>query len=38
VGVARHASFASPVSGVWMGAPDDYEGMVVEVSVKKRAT
>ncbi|RQP22846.1 transglutaminase family protein [Albitalea terrae] len=38
VGVARHASFASPVSGVWMGAPEDYDGMVVEVSVKKRST
>ena len=36
VGVARHASFASPVSGVWTGAPEDYEGMVVDVSVKKR--
>jgi transglutaminase-like putative cysteine protease len=38
VGVARHASFASPVSGTWVGAPADYLGMKVDVSVKKRET
>jgi transglutaminase-like putative cysteine protease len=37
VGVARHASLASPVSGTWIGAPADYLGMTVEVSVTKRA-
>src|SRR5204863_8920272 len=37
VGVARHASFASPVRGTWTGAPADYLGMTVEVSVNKRA-
>ena len=36
VGVARHASFASPVSGVWVGKPEDYLGMSVNVSVTKR--
>ena len=36
VGVARHASFASPVSGTWLGAPADYIGMTVDVSVTKR--
>jgi transglutaminase-like putative cysteine protease len=36
VGVARHASLASPVSGTWVGSPKDYVGMTVEVSVKKR--
>ncbi len=36
VGVARHASFAPPVSGTWGGAATDYLGMTVEVSVKKR--
>lgn len=38
VGVARHASFASPVGGTWVGAPADYLGMKVDVSVKKRET
>jgi len=37
VGVARHASLASPVSGTWIGTPADYLGMTVEVSVTKRA-
>jgi transglutaminase-like putative cysteine protease len=37
VGVARHASLASPISGSWTGSPDDYLGMTVDVSVKKRA-
>lgn len=36
VAYARHASFASPVSGTWVGAPADYLGMTVNVSVKKR--
>lgn len=36
VGVARHASFASPVSGTWLGKPEVYEGMSVEVAVTKR--
>jgi transglutaminase-like putative cysteine protease len=38
VAYARHASFASPVSGTWRGAPADYLGMTVEVSVVKRQT
>lgn len=36
VGVARHASLASPVSGSWTGAPGDYLGMEVDVQVRKR--
>ncbi|HEX6707309.1 MAG TPA: transglutaminase family protein [Albitalea sp.] len=36
VAYARHASFASPVSGTWVGAPTDYVGMTVEVTVVKR--
>lgn len=36
VGVARHASFASPVSGTWMGAAADYLGMSVDVQVSQR--
>jgi transglutaminase-like putative cysteine protease len=36
VAYARHASFASPVSGTWVGAPADYLGMTVNVSVKKK--
>ena len=36
VAYARHASFASPVSGTWVGAPADYLGMKVDVLVKKR--
>jgi hypothetical protein len=36
VGVARHASFAQPVSGTWTGAAGDYLGMTVNVSVNKR--
>ena len=37
VGVARHASFASPVSGSWHGFPGDFLGMEVDVQVRKRA-
>jgi transglutaminase-like putative cysteine protease len=36
VAYARHASFASPVSGTWTGAPADYLGMTASVSVAKR--
>jgi len=35
VGVARHASLASPVSGSWTGAMEDYLGMAVDVQVHK---
>lgn len=33
VGVARHASLASPVSGSWHGSANDYLGMTVDVQV-----
>ena len=36
VGVARHASHASPVSGSWHGFPGDYLGMTVDVQIHKR--
>ncbi|MFT3859558.1 MAG: transglutaminase family protein [Aquabacterium sp.] len=36
VGMARHASLASPLSGVWTGAPADYLGMSAQVQVVKR--
>jgi transglutaminase-like putative cysteine protease len=36
VGVARHASLASPVSGSWQGSPEDYLGMHVDVQVRRR--
>jgi len=36
VGVARHATLASPVSGSWHGFPGDFLGMVVDVQVRKR--
>ncbi len=36
VGVARHASLASPVRGTWTGRPADYLGMEVDVQVRKR--
>ena len=36
VGVARHAKFASPVSGSWHGFPGDYMGMEVDVQVRMR--
>jgi transglutaminase-like putative cysteine protease len=36
VAYARDARFASPVSGTWTGAPADYRGMTVHVSVIKR--
>ena len=35
VGVARHASHASPISGSWHGFPGDYLGMSVDVQVHK---
>lgn len=35
VGVARHASLASPVSGSWTGAMEEYLGMAVDVQVHK---
>lgn len=35
VGVARHASLASPVSGSWNGSIEDYLGMEVDVQVRK---
>ena len=35
VGVARHATMASPVSGSWVGSPEDYLGMDVDVQVHK---
>ena len=37
VGVARHASLASPVSGTWHGFPSDNLGEFVDVQVHKRA-
>ena len=36
VGVARHASLASPVRGSWHGYPGDALGMFVDVQVRKR--
>jgi transglutaminase-like putative cysteine protease len=36
VGVARHASLASPVSGSWVGRPDDFAGLFVDVQVRRR--
>jgi transglutaminase-like putative cysteine protease len=36
VGVARHASGASPISGSWHGFPGDHLGMFVDVQVRKR--
>jgi transglutaminase-like putative cysteine protease len=36
VGVARHASLASPVSGTWEGLPGDFDGMFVDVQVRRR--
>ena len=36
VGVARHASLASPVSGSWSGLAEDYLGMEVDVQVHKK--
>jgi transglutaminase-like putative cysteine protease len=37
VGVARHASGASPISGSWHGRSSDYLGMAVDVQVNRRA-
>jgi len=36
VGVARHASLASPVKGSWNGFPGDFAGMDVDVQVRRR--
>jgi transglutaminase-like putative cysteine protease len=36
VGVARHASLASPVNGSWSGFPSDFLGMDVDVQVRQR--
>ena len=36
VGVARHASLASPVSGAWEGFPADFAELFVDVQVKRR--
>ena len=36
VGVARHASLASPLSGSWHGIGSDYAGMFVDVQVHRR--
>ena len=36
VGVARHASLASPVSGSWNGFGGDHAGMFVDVQVRRR--
>lgn len=36
VGLARHASLASPVSGSWHGFPGDFAGMFVDVQVRRR--
>jgi len=36
VGIARHASLASPVSGSWHGFPGDSLGMYVDVQVHQR--
>jgi len=36
VGVARHASLASPVSGAWEGFPGDFAELFVDVQVKRR--
>lgn len=36
VGVARDPSLAAPISGVWYGKPNDYLGMTVNVTVKRR--
>ena len=37
VGVARHASLASPVSGSWNGFGGDFAGMFVDVQVRRRS-
>ena len=36
VGVARDPSQAAPISGSWFGETDDYIGMTVSVTVKRR--
>jgi hypothetical protein len=36
VGVARHASLASPIQGAWDGMAGDYLGMQVDVQVHMR--
>jgi hypothetical protein len=37
VGIARDPSQAAPISGSWFGETDDYIGMTVSVTVKRRA-
>lgn len=37
VGVARHASLASPVSGSWNGRMNDFAGLFVDVQVRRRS-
>ena len=36
VGVARDPSQAAPIAGSWFGEPDDYIGMTVNVTVRRR--
>ena len=36
VGVARDPSQAAPIAGSWYGEPDDYLGMTVNVTVRRR--
>ena len=36
VGVARDPSLAAPISGIWYGERDDYIGMTVQVTVRRR--
>lgn len=36
VGVARDPSLAAPISGIWYGERDDYVGMTVQVTVRRR--
>ena len=36
VGIARDPSQAAPISGSWFGESDDYIGMTVSVTVKRR--
>lgn len=36
VGVARDPRLAAPVAGIWYGKPNDYLGMTVRVTVKRR--
>jgi transglutaminase-like putative cysteine protease len=36
VAVVRDPAFAAPISGIWYGEPDAYEGMTVTVQVRRR--